>query len=48
MLESVPNFSEGRDAATIDAIATSFAGKTPPPVVHIPVGTFTRDGAAAH
>jgi ribose transport system substrate-binding protein len=35
-------------AATIDAIATYFAGKTPPPIVHIPVGTFTRDDAAAH
>jgi ribose transport system substrate-binding protein len=35
-------------AATIDAIATYFTGKAPPPVVHIPVGTFTRDDAPAH
>jgi ribose transport system substrate-binding protein len=35
-------------AATIDAIATYFAGQTPPPIVHIPVGTFTRDSAPAH
>jgi ribose transport system substrate-binding protein len=35
-------------AATIDAIATFFAGKTPPPIVHIPVGTFTRDDASTH
>jgi ribose transport system substrate-binding protein len=35
-------------AATIDAIVTFFAGKTPPPIVHIPVGTFTRDDASTH
>jgi ribose transport system substrate-binding protein len=34
--------------ATVDAIAGYFKGKTPPPVVHIPVGTFTRNGAPAH
>jgi ribose transport system substrate-binding protein len=34
--------------ATIDAIAQYFAGKTPPPVVHIPVGTYTRNGAPAN
>lgn len=29
-------------ALTIDAIHDFFAGKTPPKVVHVPVGTFTR------
>ncbi|HEY1429570.1 MAG TPA: substrate-binding domain-containing protein [Candidatus Tumulicola sp.] len=35
-------------AGTIDAIAEYFKGTTPSPLVHIPVGTYTRDGAAAH
>jgi ribose transport system substrate-binding protein len=34
--------------ATIDAIAEYFKGSSPHPLVHIPVGTFTRNGAPAH
>ena len=34
--------------ATIDAIAQYFKGSSPHPIVHIPVGTFTRNGAPAH
>jgi ribose transport system substrate-binding protein len=33
---------------TIDSIQEYFKGTTPPPLVHIPVGTFTRNGAPAH
>jgi ribose transport system substrate-binding protein len=33
-------------ALTIDAIHDYFAGKTPPKVVHVPVGTYTKADAA--